>query len=112
MAYQGSVELISGIRQKNNGDFPLVDAAAVRVTDEERLDAVLAKKLGTEELESAISDVLTQAKESGDFNGTPGEKGEDGHTPVKGTDYWTESDKAEIVAEVLNALPAAEKASF
>lgn len=41
MAYKGSVELISGITQKNNGDFPLVDASAVRVTDEKRLDEVL-----------------------------------------------------------------------
>lgn len=32
-------------------------------------------------------------------------KGEDGYTPVKGTDYWTETDKAEMVAEVLSALP-------
>ena len=32
-------------------------------------------------------------------------KGTDGHTPVKGTDYWTASDKAEIVAEVTAALP-------
>ena len=28
-----------------------------------------------------------------------------GDTPVKGTDYWTESDKAEIVADTLAALP-------
>ena len=33
------------------------------------------------------------------------EDGTDGHTPVKGTDYWTASDKAEIVAEVTAALP-------
>ena len=37
--------------------------------------------------------------------GTPGKNGTDGHTPVKGTDYWTASDKAEIVAEVTDALP-------
>lgn len=28
-----------------------------------------------------------------------GEQGEVGYTPVKGTDYWTEEDKAEIVSE-------------
>lgn len=28
--YKGSVELISGLIQKNNGDFPLVDATAVQ----------------------------------------------------------------------------------
>ena len=37
--------------------------------------------------------------------GAPGKDGTDGHTPVKGTDYWTASDKAEIVAEVTAALP-------
>lgn len=37
--------------------------------------------------------------------GAPGKNGTDGHTPVKGTDYWTASDKAEIVAEVTVALP-------
>lgn len=31
--------------------------------------------------------------------------GEDGHTPVKGEDYWTEEDKTEIVNDVLAALP-------
>lgn len=36
----------------------------------------------------------------------------DGHTPVKGTDYFTEADKAEMVQAVLNALPAAEGVSY
>ena len=37
--------------------------------------------------------------------GAPGADGEDGRTPVKGTDYWTSADKQEIVQDVLNALP-------
>ena len=37
--------------------------------------------------------------------GEPGTPGQDGHTPVKGTDYWTETDKAEIVADVIAAIP-------
>lgn len=32
-------------------------------------------------------------------------KGEDGYTPVKGKDYYTDSDKAEIVSQLLSALP-------
>ena len=32
-------------------------------------------------------------------------KGADGTTPSKGTDYWTAEDKAEIVQDVLTALP-------
>lgn len=45
------------------------------------------------------------------LNGEKGEKGEkgeqgiDGKTPVKGEDYFTEEDKAELVTDVLNALP-------
>lgn len=34
--------------------------------------------------------------------GLKGDKGNDGYTPVKGTDYWTESDKSEITNYVLN----------
>ncbi len=37
--------------------------------------------------------------------GTPGKNGTDGKTPVKGTDYWTAADKAEIVNDTLAALP-------
>lgn len=37
--------------------------------------------------------------------GDTGAAGADGYTPVKGTDYWTEADKAEIVADTLAALP-------
>ena len=37
--------------------------------------------------------------------GLKGDKGDKGDTPVKGTDYWTEADKAEIVDDVLAALP-------
>ena len=39
------------------------------------------------------------------LKGDKGADGKDGKTPVKGTDYWTESDKAEIVADTLAALP-------
>lgn len=38
-------------------------------------------------------------------DGTNGKDGINGKTPVKGTDYWTEADKAEIVADTLAALP-------
>lgn len=37
--------------------------------------------------------------------GDKGDPGSDGKTPVKGTDYWTAADKAEIVADTLAALP-------
>lgn len=44
MAYNGSVELISGIKPKNGGTFPLVNAPDVQVDkDGTRLPAMLAK---------------------------------------------------------------------
>lgn len=38
-------------------------------------------------------------------NSDVGLKGDKGDTPVKGTDYWTAADKAEIVNDTLTALP-------
>ena len=44
MAYNGSVELISGLKTKNGGTFPLVNAQDVQVgEDGTRLPAKLAK---------------------------------------------------------------------
>lgn len=39
------------------------------------------------------------------LKGDKGEDGTNGKTPVKGTDYWTVADKAEIVNDTLAALP-------
>ena len=39
--------------------------------------------------------------------GPKGDKGNDGKTPVKGTDYWTAADREQMVSEVLAALPDA-----
>ena len=44
--------------------------------------------------------------------GQQGPPGANGYTPVKGTDYFTESDKTELVNAVLAALPAAEGVSY
>ena len=32
-----------------------------------------------------------------------GDPGQDGHTPVKGVDYWTAADQADIVQDVLGS---------
>ncbi len=36
----------------------------------------------------------------------------EGKTPIKGTDYWTEADKAEMVNDVLEALPTWEGGTY
>ena len=43
-------------------------------------------------------------KPSRGATGAKGGKGDKGDTPVKGTDYWTASDKAEVVAEAAAAI--------
>lgn len=53
--------------------------------------------LREDQLQRGIDAALAQAKSSGEF---------DGYTPVKGTDYFTEADKQELVNAVLAALPA------
>ena len=44
--------------------------------------------------------------------GEKGENGKDGHTPTKGTDYFTESDIAEIVASVMDTLPNGDEEAY
>lgn len=52
--------------------------------------------IAQDDLQTATNAALAQAKASGIF---------DGKIPVKGTDYWTNDDKSEIVQETLSALP-------
>ena len=74
----------------------------------------------SDDVYNQIMDVCNETKDiaqsvrddaaAGKFDGEPGEPGKDGYTPVKGTDYWTEEDKAEIVAAVCSELPPTEGA--
>lgn len=52
-----------------------------------------------------LSDSNGKLQYNGSDVGLKGDKGDKGDTPVKGTDYWTAADKAEIVADTLAALP-------
>ena len=45
-------------------------------------------------------------------DGKDGSAGEPGYTPVRGTDYWTPSDKAEVVQDVLQSMPEAEEVTL
>lgn len=59
-----------------------------------------------------LGNVLYVRNASGEFVPVMGAAGADGYTPVKGTDYWTEADQAQIVSDVLAALPAWEGGSY
>lgn len=62
------------------------------------LNTKIDNKLDSAALPDAIDNAIAQAKESGEFDG------EDGYTPVRGTDYWTDADKAEIKSYVDDAI--------
>ena len=54
----------------------------------------------------SILDKFAESDGKLQYNGSDiGLKGDKGDTPVKGTDYWTAADKAEIVNDTLAALP-------
>lgn len=74
----------------------------------------------TDAANAAIADLQAKA-DAGDFNGDKGEKGDkgdtgaqgepgaDGYTPVKGVDYFTAADKAEIAAAFSADIGAEDK---
>lgn len=113
----------------NASNKPL--SAAQGVAIKSLIDILDTDKLDASELTLAINTALAQAKESGEFDGTDGEdgvsaahswsgttltittasgsssanlKGDKGDSPVRGTDYWTDADKAEIKAYVDEAI--------
>lgn len=99
---------------------------------EVKLTAEDVGAISKDDLQEATNKALAQAKESGEFDGQrgpegpqgeqgiPGEKGDkgdkgdtgaagkdgaNGKTPVRGTDYWTDTDKTDMLNDVLAALP-------
>lgn len=69
----------------------------------EQVDVIQNNMMDQEDLENA----LIQAKNSGAFDGPRGEKGDrgaDGKNPVRGVDYWTTADIAEIKSYVDEAI--------
>ena len=90
------------------------DALPNMSTVGEALDE-LVKKSGHTHTNKDVLDKLSDLNGKLQYNGSDvglkGDKGDtgapgaDGKTPVKGTDYWTAADKAEIVADTLAALP-------
>ena len=83
----------------------MLNAGGGEVTDEQIAQAV-SKYLEEnpiagvtpEEVLVAVDAALEAAKDSGEFDG------EDGKTPVRGVDYWTEADREQIVGEVLGEV--------
>lgn len=66
----------------------------------------------THEGEEKWREIVTVVDGNDGVDGTDGKDGADGYTPVKGVDYFTEADKAEMVTAVLAALPNGDEVSY
>ena len=94
------------LKNRNEGDQHTMDAIT-------GLREALGQRLLTSQLNEAINQALSAASQSGMFQGQPGEAGKpgaNGYTPVKGTDYFTADEIAQVAAEaakkVTGFLPA------
>ena len=83
------------------------------------LEAHPVESLTEQDVQKIVSDYVTAHKEElkGDKGdkGDPGDKGEpgaDGYTPVKGTDYWTSEDVAEIQTYIDSQIGGALNGSY
>ena len=90
-------------------------AAQLNAMDEQisRNEANIAEKIGASELNNAVEVALTQAKESGEFDGAqgiPGEKGDKGDTGAQGP-QGEKGDKGDIGATGENGADGKDGAS-
>lgn len=89
-------------------DIPKLDATLTKsgaAADAKATGDALNKKLDETALDGAIQDALAQATESGEFDGKPGE---DGKTPVKGVDYFTEDEITEVARQAAGLVEVPE----
>ena len=77
----------------------------------EAIDELAAKSGGLtqEQVQTMIDTSVSQIELT---PGPQGPAGADGHTPVKGTDYFTDADKTELVNAVLAAIPNGDEVSY
>lgn len=129
------VNTIDGIVEQYARKCELADRE-LGVDDVSSLKNEIGDKLDASALPNAVNDALAQAKESGAFDGADGapgkdgtdgapgatgpagpkgdkgDTGADGYTPQRGVDYWTESDKQQIISDVLSSLSNASGVRF
>jgi hypothetical protein len=98
-----SNEVIEGAVEKylneNPVDVPEVDLSGYATKEE------VNGKASINDMTNYIKEHKEELKGDKGEPGINGTNGIDGKTPVKGTDYYTEADKQEMVNNVINALP-------
>lgn len=95
----GSGEVASQPTSAQSENISYSELRAFVIQELQEMESRFDDYIRDSELSEAVEDALEQAKESGEFDG------KDGYTPVKGEDYFTEADKAEMVSAVISALP-------
>ena len=107
--YSSWAERIEHLERSGISDDIIVDRIAQYMSENPILPETIGA-LPADRLPSAVEEALAQAKDSGLFNGKDGasgpqgEKGEKGDTPIRGMDYWTTSDIAQIKSYVDEAI--------
>ena len=97
------------------------------VAGESKLQVTLLsdnKQISTFPVEIRVMEQVSANAAAGDYSnlqqwldslnliGTPGKDGKDGHTPVKGVDYFTPAEKREMMLGVLDMLPNGDEVSY
>ena len=63
--YKGSVELISGLTQKNGGKFPLLDASAIQVDDNDtRLNQIIEDIKNGSDVTESLNNAAAKIEEA------------------------------------------------
>lgn len=94
-ANKAAEDLINGGGSGNDGFSPTV---SISKTDGGH-KVTITDVNGTQEM-----DVLDGKDGADGTNGTNGADGKDGYTPIKGTDYYTEADKEEMIQEIFSRV--------
>lgn len=76
-----------------------------------KITTLLNKKQDTLTAGTGIT-ITNNVISSSSSQGPQGPQGPAGYTPVKGTDYWTEADKQEIIDSVLASFTNGNEVSY